>query len=978
MQTIAISNVDNDDSTAMTLDDTASIPLKKRPLDVDETIAEQHSSSSALPSPAKIQAINPDNTGSCDITWQEVLHLLAPLRNYEPTFLSLIQLQQNSRWVITEEVHQALGRLRERTYMPHTFARDRFDSWHAGKAPDECLTVPQLDTVLHFLDIIYTECYMAIDIRTHQDKTELLHHLIHASPEDDKALIDALRVPFDDHIAAEIQNLQDMAMNLLRTMTRQPRHITSWAGRLAEANRYFADLTLADTPVSAAVADDHIPLDPSPTVAVAPITPLERRQGTPASYLRQAMPSTTAILGDPTYNSVITVTKGWTDSGNHTVNFRTDGSSLGHPPDSGLAHDIRTRTLADKFTFWGQFLSVTGFYPTRSVETTLRDLQTTVGRIGTADSSASNDLLVDEDWVRENHVTNHWAVYRGPTPDKPSFYIVKLQQPALFGTFFMPTPFDGTIVPITSQVRGFAVKKRTYFFTAIPAHVPMKTFHLVEKYKPILAVRSSPIDKDRNVLTNAFYATLYIVLSSVLPGQFVILPHQHYQPAIITRHRGREHFVHPDQDEASRVMQPTSVRDLIWEVLLIVPDEYKEGTVEDRTQECQQIVFRELAKARKDSHALSPPFLAHAGGFQYEYMQCANDFLASPRGPPGLLVPSGVRIYNVPHYMLAKDALNILAQEQDNWPAILSTRGAIVVPPVPYSEKQNYWRLFLLGDVSLSSVHLGPLDRHMVTHFPGSYGVHMSAGPIEGLHTYIMLRTMYENYYSGRDLTTTGHTADAMDTVPTVTDTGTSLTNVTAQSVSVWKAPSSVPEHATRLDPDFPPLPVQVMTPVQPPASGDLTRFNQQVQLDSYFNTLLDKKLDDVRQETTRALELITAKTDSALASMGNRLSLQERTMVVSALQNRVDPINRAHDALVSLQRHVQGLLKERKKIARSPSPDIEELADMDEQIGSEQDDIAKAKSKLRQRHAALVHEAQLLNITLHDLVDLDFRDGPA
>ncbi len=108
-----------------------------------------------------------------------------------------------------------------------------------------------------------------------------------------------------------------------------------------------------------------------------------------------------------------------------------------------------------------------------------------------------------------------------------------------------------------------------------------------------------------------------------------------------------------------------------------------EGTTEDRTQECQKTVITELAKARKDNHTLSPPFLAHAGGFKYEYMQSAWDFLASPRGPPGLLAPSGVRIYNIPHFMLAKDALNILAQSQDNWLAILAIRGAITVPPMP-------------------------------------------------------------------------------------------------------------------------------------------------------------------------------------------------------------------------------------------------------------------------------------------------------
>jgi hypothetical protein len=46
---------------------------------------------------------------------------------------------------------------------------------------------------------------MAIEIRNLQGKTELLHHLIPASPVDAKALEDATRGPFEDHTAKEIQ-----------------------------------------------------------------------------------------------------------------------------------------------------------------------------------------------------------------------------------------------------------------------------------------------------------------------------------------------------------------------------------------------------------------------------------------------------------------------------------------------------------------------------------------------------------------------------------------------------------------------------------------------------------------------------------------------------------------------------------------------------------------------------------------------------
>jgi hypothetical protein len=231
---------------------------------------------------------------------------------------------------------------------------------------------------------------------------------------------------------------------------------------------------------------------------------------------------------------------------------------------------------------------------------------------------------------------------------------------------------------------------------------------------------------------------------------------------------------------------------------------------------------------------------------------------------------------------------------------------------------------------------------------------------------------------SKADATTTEPAADASTNVPTTSPTGKPLPNVLACSVSVRKAPSSA-RSADSYDKDFPPLSATVVTQVAvPPAPGALTRFDQQAQLDSYVNSLLDKKLEGLRQETARALEQITAKTDSALVTMENRLSLQERTMMASAIQTRVDPINRSYEALVALHRHLTSLLKERKKLARSSSPDLEELSDLDEQIGLEHDNIAKAKHKLCQRHAALGGDAQRLNIPLHDLVELDFQDGPA
>ena len=113
-------------------------------------------------------------------------------------------------------------------------------------------------------------------------------------------------------------------------------------------------------------------------------------------------------------------------------------------------------------------------------------------------------------------------------------------------------------------------------------------------------------------------------------------------------------------------------------------------------------------------------------------MHSAEQFLKAPRGPADILVPTCVRVFDVPHSILAQDALNIIARDQRNHAVIDKIRGAILAPPIPNCDKQNYWRLFLLGDIQASHVHLNQLDLHMTTYFPNNYAPFMDQGPIDG------------------------------------------------------------------------------------------------------------------------------------------------------------------------------------------------------------------------------------------------------
>ena len=115
------------------------------------------------------------------------------------------------------------------------------------------------------------------------------------------------------------------------------------------------------------------------------------------------------------------------------------------------------------------------------------------------------------------------------------------------------------------------------------------------------------------------------------------------------------------------------------------------------------------------------PFLANAGGFPFEYAQSATHFLESPHGPAGIVSPACLRVYSIPKDILAKDVLNILAQDTRNLEAIMSSsRAALVAPPVPGCDRENYCRLFLLGDIR-ATLHLDALDSHMAQYYPDDY-----------------------------------------------------------------------------------------------------------------------------------------------------------------------------------------------------------------------------------------------------------------
>ena len=520
-----------------------------------------------------------------------------------------------------------------------------------------------------------------------------------------------------------------------------------------------------------------------------------------------------------------------------------------------------------------------------------------------------------------------------------------------------------------------------------PMYVPPAAIQLQTKYPPILATRSLPYNKDKHALTNAALATLSNVCSRVMPNAFAIIPVPQYHAALEAHRKIRNNvtkfLVHPDQDDEARAIPEEHhkwVLEITYEVIYVGTEEGRDNGQDSlKYQDSKKALYEELAKARRDQQELDPPFLAYVEGLLFEYTHSFAHFRDCPRGPPGALTPNATVVRYISPQMLARDALNILAQDPANTSIIKKTRSAVVAPPVPAAKQQDCWRLFLIGDLTRETLHYDVLESHMRSYYKPDTTLNSFAGPVYGLDTYTMLREMYDRYWSRQDGNlNTGNSA------PLVLGPCSMAPSVPSQPQrSAWTAPTSTTSQSLAA---FPPLGSSTALArhvhTHPAAGEQSMTVAFQQHLDTYVQKIVAQEIQTIRKETSDALDAIHAKatsiqaqTDTALASIDQKLDQQESKLAeritVATLRARVDPINRGLDAIRTRQSGLLALRRERKKLdSRAPSADKEEL---DNLIHAEFEGINAAAKKIRQRYEALVDEATARGIELEDLDPINF-----
>ena len=389
-------------------------------------------------------------------------------------------------------------------------------------------------------------------------------------------------------------------------------------------------------------------------------------------------------------------------------------------------------------------------------------------------------------------------------------------------------------------------------------------------------------------------------------------------------------------------------------------------------QASQQALYQELAKSRLDKESLDPPHVAYMGGFMYEYTHSFAHFVDCPRGPPGARIPQAICLYNISPKLLAMDALNILAQDERNKSVLDKTRSAVVAPPVPGTKKQDCWRLFLIGDLGHEQLWYNVLEKHVRHHYM-PIKLHTSFGPIPGLETYVQLRAMYDRYYSRHDgmLNTCAQLALTLGPRP-VEPTSTALTR---PATSAWQ---TLPSGRTVLSSsDFPSLGTALTRRVNSSSSSELALTAAfEAKVETYVKKALAEEREAMMKETAAAIDSIKVTTEAALAAMDSKIAHQdtqlEQRLSDSLLLSKVDSINRSieslhmrSNALLATQRELAALSK-----AKAAATEREALA---QQIATENIGITNAKTRLRNRHAALLAEAATRGLVLDDLDELNF-----
>ena len=556
--------------------------------------------------------------------------------------------------------------------------------------------------------------------------------------------------------------------------------------------------------------------------------------------------------------------------------------------DTEHADIVDERTRSDRLYHWTSYLYIIGLRPNRPFAEMITELQRALDLIGAPEDdtpgSFHNGLFVDTEFTQLLYGSHNWQSKRHTgVKDTTTGYYVKTVNRHLYGTFYIHSACNGTILPAISKVR---VKEKVYYFQCIPEPTNIEKLQLPAKYPPLCVLRGIPANKDRHALTAAALFTVERALNCNFPvGSYAINPVQIYHKVGVDKFHDHA-WVTPDMSSTT-THRIVNVTELVWEIIFLGTEEgLQDGVKSPRYTMAQANMFDQ---AQAKAAMTDRPHVIKIEGFTFEVLGSIRECLTHPQRARAFTASNCTTIYHIPEAALARDIIMCLSTSSDNIHAINEMANAITLPPVIKAKAPIPWRLLILWETTVEDIDLGPLVQIRSK-------INSKVAVLPGYDTVFMLQAMYESRRVLQE-TTKVYTDGKQDDRDTSTDESPTTTNtLDTEKMDIIEPASNAPSTSScpmdETTPTRTSIPTRTMT-------NPMHRTGRGGRGDHITHSRTITATQQIRETST---ELTKRSTYSDAVSSNSREVVLHNLNIDTYIQERIDQALAKHQAENTMQ----------------------------------------------------------------------------
>ena len=332
-----------------------------------------------------------------------------------------------------------------------------------------------------------------------------------------------------------------------------------------------------------------------------------------------------------------------------------------------------------------------------------------------------------------------------------------------------------------------------------------------------------------------------------------------------------------------------------------------------------------------------------------------SDSAQLPRRHHDLRAPRCVCIHNVFEGILAQDALTILARDYNNHGLLSDIIAAYTLPPIPYGKPALEARIILIGITDHKWLCLGPLDQHLAACML-NLRTSCKSAIVGGYYRTEQLGDLYDRKF---------RKGDKFLNAP----------------IAAWTTPAQ----STRVDVQFPPLPVKGRTSrkvsFNMPSTLNLTTANSQAQDTQPITTMVTTSAGKLIDLTTLIGDLVDDKMaarDATVQEMSDKINSLQTQIEVENTRAAIRAFRDKEARLAETMMQHDGMVitntRRTRELDATADNLVQERNHLKAIIDDNSDKMASLRPYIKKVHNSLTQEAILLGIKLIDISDtLDF-----